>query len=111
MSVNTGYHGCVVCVPAARGTCHVTLLAFSSILLYIAAMSWMANYLILPLFMNRFTACGKGTLETAIRNLIPEEGSGPEEGRAQMKVMHCSLHTYIHTYHMVYLIHTYIVTG
>ena len=71
----------------------------------------MANYLILPLFMNRFTACGKGTLETAIRNLIPDEGSGPEEGHAQLKVMHCSLHTYIHTYHMVYYIHTYIVTG
>ena len=71
----------------------------------------MANYLILPLFMNRFTACGKGTLETAIRNLIPEEGARPEDGRAQLKVMHCSLHTYIHTTWCTTYVCTYIVTG
>ena len=58
-----------------------------------AVLSWMSEYLLVPLFMNRFTACGKGTLEAAIRNLIPDKVIGPEALHAQPKVIQCS-HTH-----------------
>ena len=56
-------------------------------------MSWIAEYLLVPLVMNRFTAFGRALIGVAesIRTLISdEEAAQPSGPQAQLKVMYCS---------------------
>ena len=57
-------------------------------------MPWIANYLLLPLLMNRLTAFGRGMLGVgeAIRKLIPEKVTEREGLQRQLKVIrtHCT---------------------
>ena len=53
-------------------------------------MSWIAEYLLLPVLLSRFTAFGRSMLRiiTAIRHLIPGGTAEPKGLQEQMKVTH-----------------------
>lgn len=55
-----------------------------------AVMPWIAEYLLIPLVVNHFTAFGRGALDVAqaIRRLIPDTVTEPKGPQIRLKVIY-----------------------